>query len=91
MRRIDTRVLVRLVAESGDSAAALALYEYSMRLGHGKIALLRYMDAKDLAAPLSESHDTYARAVAATLSGSEVEKIARHALEKSRLRRRRSR
>ncbi|WP_157768512.1 hypothetical protein [Burkholderia ambifaria] len=61
-----------------------------MKLGHKKIALLRYLDALELSVQLSDKHHAYVQAVAATLPAREVEKIVRQAIERSRLRRNRS-
>ncbi|WP_245253643.1 hypothetical protein [Paraburkholderia sp. LEh10] len=67
--------------------AALTLYDHSIECGHRRIALLRYMDAKDLAAPLTRRHHAYAQTVADSLSVDEMASIARQAIERSRQRR----
>lgn len=86
MKRVDTRALVQQMAKAGDRMVALRLYEHSMKLGHKKIALLRYLDAKELSAPLSQSHHAYAQAIATTLSARVVERIFQQAIERSKLR-----
>lgn len=87
MNRSETRILVRKVAQSQSPMAALALFERSMEHGHTRIALLRYMDARDLSAPLAEKHHDYARLVVTQMSDREVEAVARQALERSKKRR----
>ncbi|SIT49127.1 conserved hypothetical protein [Paraburkholderia piptadeniae] len=87
MKRSDTRSLVEDVGKKCGVVAALALYDHSIQCGHRKIALLRYMDARDLAAPLTERHHTYAQTVAESLSDGEIESILKQAVERSRQRR----
>lgn len=87
MQRSDTRALVEEVGKKRDPIAALALYDHSIQCGHGRIALLRYLDAKDLAAPLTRRHHAYAQAIALSLSVSDMESIAKQAMERSRQRR----
>jgi hypothetical protein len=84
MNRTSTRNLVKRVAQFGDPSAALSLYEHSIASGHKRIALLRYMDARDLSVPLTQQHHAYAHAVASVLSEREMEAIAREALRRSR-------
>nr|WP_090866325.1 hypothetical protein [Paraburkholderia diazotrophica] len=87
MKRSDTRNLVEDVGTECDALAALALYDHSIQCGHRKIALLRYMDARDLAAPLTERHHAYAWTVAKSLGMDAMKSIARQAVERSRQRR----
>ncbi|MEX3950998.1 hypothetical protein AB4Y40_24985 [Paraburkholderia sp. EG287B] len=84
MSRTNTRSLVRRVAQDGDPHAALSLYEQSMVSGHKRIALLRYMDARDLAVPLTPRHHAYAHAIASVMSDRDMQAIAREALRRSR-------
>jgi hypothetical protein len=84
MKRANTRSLVRQVAQYCDPQAALSLYEHSIASGHKRIALLRYMDARDLSVPLTPQHHAYAHAIASVLSAREMEAIAREALRRSR-------
>lgn len=84
MNRTETRVLVERVAQCRDPQAALLLYEHSIAAGHKRIALLRYMDARDLSVPMLQRHHAYACAVANALSDEEIEAIARQALKRSR-------
>ena len=79
-------MLVENVVQKRDAMAALALYDHSMQCGHKKIALLRYMDARDLAAPLTDRHHAYARTVVESLSSIEMESVARQAVKRSRQR-----
>jgi hypothetical protein len=84
MSRENTRSLVKRVAQDGDPLAALSLYEHSIASGHKRIALLRYMDARDLAVPLTPRHHAYAHAIANDLSEREMQAIASEALRRSR-------
>ena len=84
MDRTHTRNLVRQVAQDCDPQAALSLYDQSMASGHKRIALLRYLDARDLSVPLAPHHHAYARSVASALSERDMEVIAREALRRSR-------
>ncbi|SKC82746.1 hypothetical protein SAMN06266956_3976 [Paraburkholderia hospita] len=86
MKRSDTRTLVEDVGKKRDAMAALALYDHSIQCGHKRIALLRYLDAKDLAAPLTRQHHAYAQAIASSLSVGDMESIAKQAIERSRQR-----
>ncbi len=90
MKRIDTRALVRQTSRVSDPEAARLLYEHSMKLGHKKIALLRYLDAMALSAPLSDFHHAYAKTLAGTCSARELEKILNQSLERRKLRRNRN-
>ncbi|WP_202905100.1 hypothetical protein [Paraburkholderia mimosarum] len=60
------------------------LYDRSIASGQKRIALLRYLDARDLSVPLTPQHHAYARAVASVLSERDIETIAREALRRSR-------
>lgn len=70
-------------ATAGDAQAALALLEHSMARGHRRIALLRYLQAQYLSAPLQARHHDYVRRVAQRLS---VEALAGLAAEARRRR-----
>lgn len=65
---------------------AIDLYERSMRLGHRRVALLRYMDARDLSAPLSQEHHAYAQSIIENLSDPDINKIATESIKRSILR-----
>jgi hypothetical protein len=88
MRRSETRGLNASVRTKRDATAALALYERSIRHGHRQVALLRYMDARDLAAPLTQAHHDYAEKVASSLSATDIERVLGQAVDRSRQRRR---
>ncbi|HWT37187.1 MAG TPA: hypothetical protein VN289_12950 [Paraburkholderia sp.] len=88
MKRSDTRRLIVNVHNRRDATAALALYDRSIQHGHRHVALLRYMDARDLAAPLTERHHDYARKVASSLSATDFERILGQAVDRSRQRQR---
>ncbi|MGF6241581.1 hypothetical protein P3T42_003335 [Paraburkholderia sp. GAS38] len=68
MPRARTAELLKQAYEAGDRDAALALLEQSMALGHRRIALLRYLQARHLHAPLETRHHDYVREVAARMS-----------------------
>jgi hypothetical protein len=55
-------------ASQGDAGAALALLEQSMARGHGRIALLRYLQARSVGASLERRHHDYARRIAGAMS-----------------------
>ncbi|WP_322045308.1 hypothetical protein [Paraburkholderia sp. J67] len=66
-------------AASGDAQAALALLEHSMARGHRRIALLRYLHAEHLRAPLQAHHHDYVRRVAQRLSADTLAGLAAEA------------
>jgi hypothetical protein len=68
MPRAHTAELLKLACEAGDGDAALALLEQSMALGHRRVALLRYLQAQHLHAPLDARHHEYVREIAARMS-----------------------
>ncbi|WP_410818227.1 hypothetical protein [Paraburkholderia sp.] len=68
MPRAHTAELLKRAYEAGDSAAALALLEQSMALGHRRIALLRYLQARHLHAALDARHHEYVREIAERMS-----------------------
>ncbi|WP_241019004.1 hypothetical protein [Paraburkholderia sp. Tr-20389] len=68
MSRAQTSELLRRAYESGDVRAAVALLDQSIALGHRKIALIRYLQAQHLDAPLDARHHEYVRDVAARMS-----------------------
>ncbi|MEM5367704.1 hypothetical protein V4C53_16920 [Paraburkholderia azotifigens] len=88
MRRSETRGLNASVRTKRDPSAALALYDRSIRHGHRHVALLRYMDARDLAAPLTQAHHEYAEKIASSLSVTDIERILGQAVDRSRQRQR---
>ncbi|WP_044042616.1 hypothetical protein [Caballeronia insecticola] len=59
-----------------DAGAALALLERSIELRHRRIALIRYLHAQYLGAPLEERHHEYVKGVAARLSVEALTHIA---------------
>jgi hypothetical protein len=63
MPRARTAELLKQAYEVGDRDAALALLEQSMALGHRRIALLRYLQARHLHATLEARHHDYVRDV----------------------------
>jgi|HubBroStandDraft_1064217.scaffolds.fasta_scaffold2080297_1 hypothetical protein len=68
MPRARTAELLKQAYDAGDRDAALALLEQSMALGHRRIALLRYLQARHLHATLETRHHDYVREVAARMS-----------------------
>lgn len=59
-----------------------------MKCGHRSVALLRYLDARDLAAPLAEHHHMHAQSLFGRLTDTEIRRLTIEALERSKLRRR---
>jgi hypothetical protein len=59
-----------------DADAALALLDRSIALKHRRIALIRYLHAQYLGAPLEARHHDYVKAIAARLSVDAVMRIA---------------
>jgi hypothetical protein len=59
-----------------DAQAALALLEHSIALKHRRIALIRYLHAQYLDAPLEARHHDYVKAIAARLSVDALMRIA---------------
>lgn len=68
MSRARTTELVRQAYAAGDPAAAVALLDQSIALGHRRIALIRYLQAQYLEAALDARHHEYVRAIAARMS-----------------------
>ncbi|MFM0321950.1 hypothetical protein [Caballeronia glebae] len=60
------------VCKEHDAGAALALLDRSIALKHRRIALIRYLHAQYLDAPLEARHHEYVRAIAARLSAEAV-------------------
>ncbi|KXU95139.1 hypothetical protein CR51_25320 [Caballeronia megalochromosomata] len=59
-----------------DAGAALALLDRSIALKHRRIALIRYLHAQYLDAPLEARHHEYVKGVAARLSVDVLRQIA---------------
>jgi hypothetical protein len=59
-----------------DAGAALALLDRSIALKHRRIALIRYLHAQYLDAPLEARHHEYVKGVAARLSVEVLRQIA---------------
>ncbi|MDR5761576.1 hypothetical protein [Caballeronia sp. LZ035] len=59
-----------------DADAALALLDRSIALKHRRIALIRYLHAQYLDAPLQSRHHDYVKAIAARLSVDALMRIA---------------
>jgi hypothetical protein len=59
-----------------DAGAALALLDRSIQLKHRRIALIRYLHAQYLDAPLEPRHHDYVKAIAARLSADALMRIA---------------
>ncbi|WP_250466415.1 hypothetical protein [Caballeronia sp. GAFFF2] len=73
----DTAALLseRAVKER-DANAALALLERSIALKHRRIALIRYLHAQYLDAPLDARHHEYVKNIAARLSVDALMRVA---------------
>lgn len=66
-------------ATAGDAQAALDLLELSMARGHRRIALLRYLQAEYLSAPLQAHHHDYVQRIAQRLSADALAGLAAEA------------
>jgi hypothetical protein len=83
--RVVTARLTERACQQRDADAALALLDQSMLLRHRRIALIRYLLAQQLGAPLQERHHQYVQKIAARLSAEALARIASAA--RARLRR----
>jgi hypothetical protein len=84
MPRAHTSELVKLAYDAGDAEAAVALLEQSIALGHRRIALIRYLQAQHLDAPLDARHHDYVRHVAARMSATTLERVVGEARVRAR-------
>jgi hypothetical protein len=75
MARAYTVELTARAYAQGDARAALALLEQSMARGQRRIALLRYLQAQYLDAPLDGRHHDYVQRVAAGMSAVALEAL----------------
>ncbi|CAG9214637.1 conserved hypothetical protein [Paraburkholderia sabiae] len=75
MSRSQTSELLKRAYAGGDVHAAVALLDLSIALGHRKIALIRYLQAQHLDAPLDARHHEYVRGVAARMSPDTLARI----------------
>ncbi|HYS65764.1 MAG TPA: hypothetical protein VEN30_18405, partial [Paraburkholderia sp.] len=66
--RLATARLTERAFQQRDAHAALALLEQSIELRHRRIALIRYLLAQQLGAPLQARHHDYVEKIAARLS-----------------------
>jgi hypothetical protein len=84
MARAHISQLVKLAYEARDPAAALALLDRSIELGHRRIALIRYLQAQCVEAPLEARHHAYVRDVAARMSAETLGRVAAEARSRAR-------
>ncbi|MEC5409714.1 hypothetical protein VOM14_29695 [Paraburkholderia sp. MPAMCS5] len=82
--RLATARLTERAFQEHDAEAALALLDQSMLLRHRRIALIRYLLAQQLGAPLQARHHEYVEKIAARLSAETLARIA--AAARARLR-----
>jgi hypothetical protein len=75
MSRAHTSELLKRAYAAGDAHAAVALLDQSMALGHRRIALIRYLQAQHLDAPLDARHHEYVREVAARMSPATLARV----------------
>ncbi|HWT34941.1 MAG TPA: hypothetical protein VN289_01605 [Paraburkholderia sp.] len=75
MTRAQTSELLKRAYASGDAHAAVALLDQSIALGHRRIALIRYLQAQHLHAPLDARHHEYVRDVAARMSPATLARV----------------
>jgi hypothetical protein len=74
--RAVTARLTERACQQRDAGAALALLDQSMLLRHRRIALIRYLLAQQLGAPLQARHHEYVQKVAARLSAETLARVA---------------
>ena len=74
--RVVTARLTQRACEQRDADAALALLDQSIGLRHRRIALIRYLLAQQLGAPLQPRHHDYVRKIAARLSADALARVA---------------
>lgn len=74
--RLATARLTERAFQQRDADAALALLEQSIALRHRRIALIRYLLAQQLGAPLQARHHRYVEKIAARLSGEALARVA---------------
>ena len=84
MPRAQTSELVKLAYDANDAHAAIALLEQSIALGHRRIALIRYLQAQHLEAPLDARHHDYVRDVAARMSAATLARVVGEATVRAR-------
>ncbi len=75
MSRAATSELLKRAYAAGDAQAAVALLDQSIALGHRRIALIRYLQAQHLHAPLDARHHEYVRDVAARMSDATLARV----------------
>jgi hypothetical protein len=74
--RSATARLTERACHEGDAGAALALLDQSIALRHRRIALIRYLLAQQLGAPLQARHHEYVEKIAARLSADTLARVA---------------
>jgi hypothetical protein len=74
--RAATARLTARACDERDAGAALALLDQSIAMRHRRIALIRYLLARELGAPLEARHHAYVEKVAAHLSVDALTRIA---------------
>jgi len=74
--RVETAGLLQLASAQRDAHAALALLDRSIALGHRRIALIRYLHAQYLDAPLCARHHDYVQKIAERLSTETIARLA---------------
>ena len=77
--RLETSRLSELALRQRDACAAVALLDQSIALRHRRIALIRYLHAQYLGAPLEARHHEYVQEIAARLSAEALARIAQAA------------
>ncbi|MGF6916196.1 hypothetical protein [Paraburkholderia sp. 40] len=74
--RAATSLLTARACDERDAGAALALLDQSIALRHRRIALIRYLLARELGASLEARHHAYVEKIAARLSADALARIA---------------
>lgn len=83
--RLATARLSQLACEQRDAEAAIALLDQSIALRHRRIALIRYLHAQFLDAPLAAHHHDYVRAIASRMSAEALARVAEAARARLRM------
>lgn len=78
LSRADLRRLKRAVRRKSDAAAAEALLADSVKKGHDKLALHRYLALHRIDASRCVPYESYCRQVAAQLPADVVHRVLRH-------------
>lgn len=77
MRRSGIRQLKRAVSDDNSAEAMLTLLQRSVRFGHGKLALMRCIQAEQMGIPIAPDILSYCQQVADKLPPSTLHRVLR--------------